>query len=161
QVVAERGQRRSVADEHRLHRAAAGRATGSLHGDAHLHAHRLMIVCAAATVCLLAPVSPRAGAGRPRVSLVAAPARVTLDRMGHRAIQVTNSGSERVVVDITRAGYGLGLRGRPRIVLRRARADTGASWLAFRPRRLAIPPGVSRSIVVASRLPRRAEPGDH
>jgi hypothetical protein len=73
---------------------------------------------------------------------------------------VTNSGASRVVVDVTRAGFALDLRGRPRIV-RRAAARSAARWLTFRPRRLALPPRGSASLVVAAKPPARAEPGDH
>ncbi len=121
-----------------------------------------MIVCTAVTACLLAPAPSPAGAGRPRVSLVASPAHVTFAGTARKTIQISNTGRERVIVDVSRAGFALDLRGRPRIVPRkRAGATAAASWLTVRPARLAIPPGASRPLTVSARLPRRAAPGDH
>jgi hypothetical protein len=75
-------------------------------------------------------------------------------------VRVTNSGLSPVVVDVGRAGFSLDLHGRPRIVRRvHARAATG--WLTVSPRRFVLGAGATRSLTVSSRLPRRAEPGDH
>jgi hypothetical protein len=54
----------------------------------------------------------------------------------------------------------LDLRGRPRIV-RRGRARSAASWLTLRPTHFALAPHAVASLAVSSKLPRRAEPGDH
>ena len=113
-----------------------------------------MIVCTALAACLLAPAS--AGAGRPAVSLVASPSHVALAGAARQTIQVTNSGREAVVVDVSRAGFALDLRGRPRVV-----AGGRQTWIAVRPHRLAIGPGGTASLVVSSKPPARAEPGDH
>ena len=55
----------------------------------------------------------------------------------------------------------LDLRGRPRVVGQDAGNRSAASWLAFRPRTLTIGPGTSRTVAIVSRVPARAEPGDH
>ena len=93
---------------------------------------------------------------RPRVSLVAAPAHVQLVGAGAETVQVANRGSARVVVDITRAGFALDLRGRPRVIPAPPRR-----WVRFTPRRLVIAPGGTASLTVAARVPRGASPGDH
>src|SRR5204863_3014737 len=65
-----------------------------------------------------------------------------------------------VVVDVSRAGYALDLRGRPRVVRPVAGRRAAIPWLTVRPSRLALPAGGSASLSVSSRLPRRADPGD-
>jgi hypothetical protein len=116
-------------------------------------------IVAAASVLAPAPAAAGAGAQRP-VALTAAPAHVTLAGNAGATVRVTNSGTKRVVVDISRAGFALDLRGRPRIV-RNGGGRSAARWLALRPAHFAIGPHASASLVVASKLPRRAEPGDH
>lgn len=106
----------------------------------------------------LAPASAGAS-GAPPVSLAAAPARVTLAGSGQEAVRVTNSGSKTVEVEVTRAGFALGLRGRPRIVPPR-RLDA-ASWLVVRPRTLTLRPRATGSLTVSSLVPRGARAGDH
>lgn len=105
----------------------------------------------------LAPTD--ASAARKPVALTAAPARVVLAATTHAAVRVTNSGTKRVVVDVSRAGFALTLRGRPRIVRRGARSAT--AWLKLQPSRLALPARTSASLLVSARVPRNAEPGDH
>ncbi len=107
----------------------------------------------------LVPATAGTGVARPPVALTAAPARVTLKGSTQATVRVTNAGRSRVVVDVTRAGFGLDLRGRPRIVRRGARSAAG--WLDFRPARLALSPGGSASLAVASKVPFGATPGDH
>lgn len=111
---------------------------------------------------LLALASTPAGASsaRPPVGLTATPARVDLDGAGRETIRVRNTGTSRVVVDVTRAGFALDLRGRPRIVPAGARRSA-ARWLTFRPRTLALAPGAIGTVTVLARPPRAAEPGDH
>ncbi|HZQ66078.1 MAG TPA: hypothetical protein VFA66_12725 [Gaiellaceae bacterium] len=116
-----------------------------------------MIACLAATACLLASASPSAGAGRPPVALVAVPAHVVLLGRERRTVRVENGGTQQAVVDVSRAAFALDLRGRPRL----GPARRATAWLAFAPRRLVIPAGTSRTLWVAARLPRGAEPGDH
>lgn len=114
-----------------------------------------MIECLAVAACLLAPSSPGAGAARPPVSLLAAPARVALAGAARQVVTLTSTGSRAVVVEMLRAGYGLDLRGRPRILARRR------SWITVRPRRVAIAPGGQARLVIVSAPPRRAQSGDH
>src|SRR5262249_44708546 len=114
----------------------ARRRAGPLHLDAHVHGDRAVMACTAAAACALA---------RPPVSLVASPSRVLLARGGRATIEVRNSGAERVTGAVTRAGFGLDLGGRPRILRRAARP-----WVAVRPRRFALVPGASTRIAVAA-----------
>jgi hypothetical protein len=110
-------------------------------------------------VVLAALAHASAGAAPRPVALTAAPARVTLAGTTRTTVRVTNSGTKRVRVDVSRAGFALDLRGRPRIV--RGGARSAAGWLTLRPTRFALAPHTTKSVVIASRLPRRAEPGDH
>jgi hypothetical protein len=66
-----------------------------------------------------------------------------------------------VVLDVRRAGFALDLRGEPRIVGQNVPRRSAASWLTFRPRTLALGPGSSGAVTIASKVPGRAEPGDH
>ena len=100
------------------------------------------------------------GAARPPVALVAAPAHLTLEGSARAFVRVTNSGTKAVVVEVTRAGFALSQRGRP-LIVRRAGARSAAPWLTFRPGRFTLAPGAIASLLVTSKLPRRAEPGDH
>jgi hypothetical protein len=76
------------------------------------------------------------------------------------AVRVMNSGLKAVGVDVSRAGFALDLRGRPRIV-QGGGARSAARWLTFRPSHFTLGPRSSASLVVTSKLPRRPEPGDH
>ena len=107
----------------------------------------------------LASAPADAGAVRKPVALMAAPARVVMTRTAGAAVRVTNSGTKRVVVDVSRAGFALTLRGRPRIVRRGARS--AASWLKLKPTRFALGARTSASLLVSAKVPRHAEPGDH
>ena len=120
-----------------------------------------MIVCLAITACALAPASAGASVVRPPVSLVASPSHVTLVGRARETIRVSTSGAEAVVVDVTRAGFALDLRGRPRIAARGGGPLPAGRWLRARPARLAIAPGAVAELTVSSVPPRRAEPGDH
>lgn len=110
-------------------------------------------------VVALVPASAGAGAARPALALTATPAHVTLAGTSHATVRVANPGGRALVVDAGRAGFSLDLRGHPHVAPGRGRA--AARWLAVRPARFVLPPGGSRLLTVASRLPRRAEPGDH
>lgn len=91
-----------------------------------------------------------------RVSLTAAPTHITLDAGSRTTIRVEAAGSRRLVLHASVAGFRFDLRGRPRIV----RADDAAPWLTLRPHALAV--GSSGgALVVASRRPALARPGDH
>jgi hypothetical protein len=115
-----------------------------------------------ALALVLAPVPASAGTGAPRVpvALTAVPAHLTLAGSARTAVRVTNSGTKRVVVDVSRAGFALDLRGRPRVV-GNSGARSAARWLTLRPSHFTLGPRISASLVVAANLPRRAEPGDH
>ena len=115
-----------------------------------------MILCTALATCLLAPAFAGAGTAWPPVSLTASPSHVALAGTARQTIQVANSGREAVVVDVARAGFALDLRGRPRIV-----PGGRSDWLTVRPLRLAVAPGGTAPLVVSSKPPLRAEPGDH
>jgi hypothetical protein len=109
---------------------------------------------------VLAPASAGASANRPPLALTATPTRVSLTGSSEATIRVTNPGALPVVVDVARAGFSLDLRGRPK-VLPRGGLRTATGWLTVRPARLRLPAGATRPLSVASRLPARAEPGDH
>lgn len=119
-----------------------------------------MIAGVSAAVLMLVPAHAGTSAARPPVSLVAAPSRVTLAGNARQAVTVTNSGSRAVVIDVTRAGYALDLRGRPLIVPPRG-SRPAAPWLTVRPLRLTLTPGSSAELTVSARLSLRTEPGDH
>jgi hypothetical protein len=107
----------------------------------------------------LASAPAAAGAARKPVALTAVPARVLLTGTTRAAVRVTNSGAKAVVVDVSKAGFALTLRGRPRIVRRGARS--AARWLKLQPSHLALPARTSASLLVSAAVPRKAEPGDH
>ena len=100
-------------------------------------------------------------AARPPVALAASPVRVRLVGKSSRTVRLTNWGASEVVADVGAAGFALGLRGRPRIVRRASGSSLAGSWIAVRPRRLALAPGRTGTLTVSTRLPRGAEPGDH
>ena len=117
----------------------------------------------AAVPFLLALASASAGASgaRPPVALTTSPAHLELAGTGRATVRVTNSGTNRVVLDVRRAGFALDLRGRPKIVGQHDVRRTAAGWLGFRPRTLSLRPGATGSVTIASTVPARAEPGDH
>jgi hypothetical protein len=112
-------------------------------------------------VLALASASAGASGARPPVALTASPSRLELAGTSHATVRLTNGGATRVVLDVGEAGFALDLRGRPRVVAQQASHRSAASWLAFRPRQLVLRPGASGSVMVASKVPARAEPGDH
>ncbi|HET6683255.1 MAG TPA: hypothetical protein VFG75_06120 [Gaiella sp.] len=109
---------------------------------------------------VLAPASAGASTTRPMLALTATPARVALAGSGLATVRVVNPGRGPVFVDVARAGFSLDRRGRPKIA-RRGGLRAATAWLAVRPRRFVLHPGASRLLTVRSRVPRRAEPGDH
>ncbi len=122
------------------------------------------VIRAAGLAALLALASASAGASeaaRSPVALMASPAHVELAGSNRTTVRVTNSGTRRVVLDVRRAGFALDLRGRPRIVGQAAVRRSAAGWLGFRPRSLTLSPGTSGTVTIASKVPARAEPGDH
>lgn len=113
-----------------------------------------------ALTLVLVPAPAGAGTTRPPLGLTVTPARVALAGTGMASVRITNPGRGAVVVDVGRAGFSLDLRGRPRVVARAApRAAT--AWLTVQPGHFVLPAGASKWLTVSSRLPRRAEPGDH
>ena len=108
----------------------------------------------------LAPASAGSGATRPPLALTATPAHVSLVGSGRASLRVTNPGRSPVVVDVGRAGFSLDRRGRPRVAPRGG-VRAAVSWLSIRPARFPLAAGASRSVTVSSRVPERAEPGDH
>ena len=111
-------------------------------------------------VLALVPASAGASAGPSPVALTATPARVMLAGSGRTTLHVRNSGTKRVAVDVSRAGFRLDLRGRPRIVWSGG-ARSAAAWLTLHPTHFTIGPRSTASLVVTAKLPRGAEPGDH
>jgi hypothetical protein len=112
------------------------------------------LAAALIAVSVLAASAGAGAAGR-RVALIASPAHVGLAGSARAPLAVTNSGADPVVVDVARAGFALDLRGRPRVAARRP------TWLAVSPRQLSLAPGATATVTVSSRVPARAEPGDH
>jgi hypothetical protein len=102
-------------------------------------------------------LGPGASAARPPVSLSVSPARVALSSGTLQTIRVSNVGARAALVAVSTAGFALDMRGRARIVRQRP----GSSWLALRPRRLALPPGATASLAVTALQPPGARPGDH
>src|SRR5262245_8538915 len=146
-----------MGDERRIRVATSDERPRSIHGDGHVHRDRQMIDVVSHAALALALGT---GAARPPVALVAAPAHLALEGSARAAVRVTNSGTKAVVVDVTRAGFALSQRGRP-LIVRSTSARSAAPWLTFRPGRFTLAPDASVPLLVASKLPRRAEPGDH
>ena len=110
-------------------------------------------------LALLVPASAGTSTARPLVALRASPVRVALDGAEQATIRVVNTGSRTALVDVTRAGFALDLRGRPRVVRPGRLAAVG--WLTLRPSRLVLRPGGTARLTIVSRPPAFAEPGDH
>lgn len=92
----------------------------------------------------------------PPIALSASPARILLaGGAGPAAIRVANPGAAAAVVDVRVAGFGLGLRGRPRVV------PASTRWVTVEPRRLVIPPRRAATVTVSRLRGSGAEPGDH
>lgn len=114
----------------------------------------------AALVPAPVPAAAGAGAARPPVALTAAPARLDLTGSTRASVRIANSGTTRVLVDVSRAGFALDLRGRPRVV-RAGGPRSAAAWLALRPTHFVLAPHAGASLAVTSKLPLHVEPGDH
>lgn len=114
-----------------------------------------------ALMLVLAPASAGASSGRLPVALTASPSHLDLAGSSSATVLVTNSGASRVVIDVSRAGFALDLRGRPRIVGVTSGPRSAAAWVTFRPPRVSLSPGGAAPVAVTSRLPPGAEPGDH
>lgn len=90
------------------------------------------------------------------IAITVSPARVDLIGNGTVTVRVVNEGNAAAVMNVTRAGFALDLRGRPRIV-----AAASSVWLSFSPVRLWIAPGRTGSLEVTARAGRGMTPGDH
>lgn len=120
----------------------------------------IRVALLALVALVLVPASAGAGTTRPPIGLTATPARVGLTGSAGATIRVANPGRAAIAVEATRAGFGLDLRGRPRVVPGGStRAAT--AWLVVRPARFVLAAGASTTVEVSSRLPARVEPGDH
>ena len=121
-------------------------------------------VCVQALALTLLLASASVGAssgGAAPIALTASPSHVDLAGAGRATVRLTNSGATHVVVDVTRAGFALDLRGRPRIVTPSGVGRSAAHWLSFRPHVVSLAPRASTAVTVTSRLPAHVEPGDH
>ena len=88
------------------------------------------------------------------IALTVSPARIDLAAGGTQIVHVTNAGSAPAVLDVTRAGFALTLRGQPRIVASKA------AWLSFAPQRMVVGARSSATLTVKARS-LRLSPGDH
>jgi hypothetical protein len=113
----------------------------------------------ALAVALAAPAAAGA-APRPVAGLRASPARLVLARSQRGEIRVENPGRTAVVVEVARAGFAFGPRGRPFALLTGVAAQRASSFLAVRPARLVLAPGAAARIAVAAAAPHGAA-GDH
>jgi hypothetical protein len=122
---------------------------------------RLLLVLGLAPAAFVAGASAMSTArgGPPGLAVSAAPAQLTLVGSERSTLEVVNAGPARVVVDVATAGFALDQGGRPRLASRPWRSAVG--WLEVWPRRLVLRPHSSAGVVVRSRVPRNAEPGDH
>jgi hypothetical protein len=110
----------------------------------------------AAAVLAVALAGPGALHAPARVSLAASPTHVRIAAGGRQAISVTAPGGGPLLVEARIAGYALDLLGRPRIV----RPGDAASWLSVSPRRMTVG-RTGGVLLLTSRRPARARPGDH
>src|SRR5262249_30541444 len=146
-----------VADERELHGTAPGRRAWPLHLDRHVHRHRSMnhraaCVTVVAAMLLASPLAD-ASSAPPAIALTASPAHVDLTGTAMATVRLTNSGPDRVRVDVSRAGFSLDVRGRPKIVSVARERRSAAPWLMFRPRIVSLAPHRSASVTIASVLP--------
>jgi hypothetical protein len=81
------------------------------------------------------------------VALSVSPARIALAAPGARTIKLRNSGTERVMVDVTQRPLG------PQ--------PAAATSLRIAPARVVLRSGDSAILTLRANLPRRAEPGEH
>jgi hypothetical protein len=99
---------------------------------------------------------PGAAAGR-GIGLSASPLRLTLRGASAAAITVRNPSPRPLLVDVSRAGFGRSLHGKPQV--RAARGLTG--WLRVRPRRIRLRAGAKAVLHVRTAPPSGTTPGDH
>ncbi|HZB23145.1 MAG TPA: hypothetical protein VE444_04815, partial [Gaiellaceae bacterium] len=113
----------------------------------------------AATVVAAATALP--ADARPVASLSASPARVSLVGSTRTTVTLRNFGSSPLVVSASTAGLDVDVRGRPSVRASRGGRRSAARWLDVRPLTVVVQPSDVSTVVVTSRLPRRAAPGDH
>ena len=116
---------------------------------------------AAATLLAFASVFPGASAGQPPLALTASPSHLTLVGSAAATIRVVNPGASLLVVEAAPAGFTLGLRGQPRILLAGMAARRAASWLDLRPRHLVLAPGGGAELALVASPRHGAAPGDY
>lgn len=116
-----------------------------------------MRLAACSALVVAAALVPGAAASRGGIGLSASPLRLALETGSSRTVTVRNPGRRALVVSVSRAGFALSLRGRPRV--RRDRSD--ARWLKVRQRRLRIGPGRSARLRIGAAKLRALGPGDH
>src|SRR5262249_35921576 len=131
--------RRRVADERRVHDCTSARECRPLHRHRDVHGRRSVI------------------AAPPPVALTATPAHVALAGAAVQAITVANPGRTVAVVDARLAGFALDLHGRPRVVAQRDHSIV----LSVAPRRFAIAPRATGTVLIASTIRSGAGVGDH
>jgi hypothetical protein len=118
------------------------------------------LVCPLAVALALVPAA--AGASKPpeALGLTAAPARLVFHGSGATTVRLRNPGRKAVAVAVGAAGLALDLHGRPRIVKRRG-PRSAAGWLTLRPAHIRLASHKVATLLVSTKVPRRAEPGDH
>jgi hypothetical protein len=99
---------------------------------------------------------PGAAAGR-GIGLSASPLRLTLRGASAAAITVRNPSPRPLLVDVSRAGFGRSLHGKPEV--RSARGVR--AWLRLRPKRIRIRAGAKAVLHVRATPPQGTAPGDH
>jgi hypothetical protein len=109
----------------------------------------LVLATAAASI-------PGAAAGR-GIGLSASPLRLTLRGTSAAAITVRNPSGRALLVDVSRAGFGRSLHGKPQV--RPARGTAG--WLRLRPKRIRLRAGGKAVLHVRTAPSRETAPGDH
>lgn len=121
----------------------------------------MTLAAALGSALLLALPLDGAARDRPLVSLSAVPARVELTGRASASVAVTNFGSTQVLVSARAGSLAVDLRGRPSLVAKRTATRSAAPWVSLSPRELSLPAGGTAVLRVDSRVPKRAEPGDH
>jgi hypothetical protein len=96
-------------------------------------------------------------AAAPPVALTATPAHVSLAGAAVQSITVANPGRSVAVVEVRLGGFALDLHGRPRVVTQRDRSIV----LSIAPKRFALAPGATGTVLVAASVHPGAHVGDH
>jgi hypothetical protein len=99
---------------------------------------------------------PGAAAGR-GIGLSASPLRLTLRGASGASITVRNPGRQPLLVNVSRAGFGRSLHGKPRV----RQAHGSVAWLQLRPKRIRLRAGGKAVLHVRSVPARKTAAGDH